>query len=184
MGFWENARSLLLDTVETIAISLAIFLITVGIFVQPHRVEGSSMSPTLSDQEILLTDKISYRFTSITRGDIVIFHAPPDPRRDYIKRVVGLPGEEISITNGLVLINGQTIKEPYLKEETHGNSFLKEGVTITVGADEYFVMGDNRGASDDSRRWGFVPRKNVIGKAWIRYWPITRLWLVQHQTYQ
>lgn len=150
---------------------------------QPHEVNGSSMYPNFQDKEFLLTDKLSYRLHTPSRGDVVIFSAPPAAHCpvglncDFIKRIVGLPGERIMIKSGHVYINGRLLHEPYLENSviTHPGSssvsFLSEGVEQLIPDGSYVTLGDNRGASSDSREWGTVSRDHIVGKAWVRYWP-------------
>lgn len=183
MGFWQTAQDVIIDIVETVAFSLVIFLLVVVFLVQPHRVDGSSMVPTFFDEEIILTNKIAYRFEPVSRGDIIIFHAPKDPKKDFIKRVIGLPKEQIRLKDGKLFVNQQPLSEPYLQQKTTSGVYLQEGGEIIVPDDSYFVMGDNRAASSDSRTWGPVPRQNIIGKAWLLYWPPKRLRFVEHLDY-
>ncbi len=184
MSFFRRVGTLFLDVVETVVIALAIFVIAYLFLFQPHQVRGSSMYPNLHDADYLLTDKISYRLSQPKRDDIVIFVAPKNEEYDYIKRVIGLPGESVSITEDYrVKVNNEILSEPYLPSDfkTFGGTFLEAGRTINVPQDEYFVLGDNRNHSSDSREWGFVPRKNIIGKAWFRYWPVSQMGLISSQ---
>lgn len=139
---------------------------------QPFIVSGASMSPTFETGQYLIIDQVSYRFDEPTRGDVVIFKYPNDPSKFFIKRVIGLPGEVVSLKNGVVTITDPeteasfVLDEPYLVAPTT-DDFL----TITLSTSEFFVMGDNRPASSDSRVWGPVPRKNIVGKAFLRLLP-------------
>ncbi len=182
MSAWHNFTDFFLDVVETIAISLVILVIIIAFIARPHKVDGPSMQPTLLHDDVILTDKISYAFNPINRGDIVVFHAPHDPeKRDFIKRVIGLPYETITLQGGAVYINNQLFHEPYLSDKTsNGSTFLKDNSTVSLGQDEYFVMGDNRSVSSDSRSWGAVSKKSIVGKAFVIYWPITRWQSIQH----
>ena len=165
------------DIIETIVIALAIFLLVYILLVQPHRVSGDSMLPNFENGELILTDKLTYKFTPAKRGEVIVFKAPPDKKKDFIKRIIGLPGETISISDGKVLINKQVLDENYLPPVTQiaTGSFLKTGEERQIPANSYFVMGDNRSHSFDSREWGFLKREDVVGKAWVIYWPLTRL---------
>jgi len=137
--------------------------------VQPVRVEGTSMLPHLHDGERIFVNKFIYRFNAIERGDIVVFWYPNDPSKSFIKRVIGLPGETVSIKDGIVYINGQPLEELYLDDHHH---MRHENMSSTfIRPHYYFVMGDNRDSSNDSRQWGLVPEKYVYGKAIFRYWP-------------
>lgn len=163
-----------MDIIETIVVALAIFVVGYLFLFQPHQVNGASMEPNFHDKEYLLTDKISYRFHPPQRGDIIVFRAPKNRELDYIKRVIGLPGERIRIANGSVFINDQKLKEDYLKGNatSSSGSFLQAGTDFLIPEDEYFVLGDNRSHSSDSRDWGTVAKEDIIGKAWLRYWPL------------
>lgn len=170
-----------LDIVQTIVLALSLFVISYLFLFQPHQVRGNSMYENFHDQEYLLTDKISYRFGSPQRGDVVIFKAPPsepcaETECEYIKRIIGLPGESIKVENGQIYINNQLLKESYLPSDlkTASGSYLREGQPITLGTNEYFVMGDNRPHSRDGREFGPISGDNIVGKAALRYWPLTR----------
>ena len=170
-----------LDIFQTFVIAMAMFVVLYQFAGQPHVVNGASMEPNFHDKEYLLTDKISYRFHEPQRGDVVIFHYPLNPEIDYIKRIVALPGEEIILRKGNVYINGRRLDESYLAPGTitSGHSYLYEGQSIVLKPNEYFVMGDNRSSSSDSREWGTVPRENIIGPTFFRYWPPSEIGLVR-----
>lgn len=174
------------DILQTVVLAAAIFIISYLFLFQPHQVIGNSMDPNFADQEYILTDKISYRFHPPARGEVVVFKAPPDPERDYIKRIIGLPGEKIKIQGGRVFINAQVLKEEYLPPEdlAVSGSFLQEAKEIQIPNDAYIVLGDNRRHSSDSREWGPVPRQSIIGKAFLRYWPVDEIGLVPQVTYE
>ena len=165
------------DITETIVTSLAIFLMIYLLIARPHQVKGLSMYPNFHDGDYILTDMISYRFHEPQRGDVIIFQAPPSPTDEFIKRIIGLPGDTIELKDGHVYLNGTLEPDAFLPNgvKTNGEQFLSEGKTITVPPDNYFVLGDNRPASSDSREWGFVPRKNIVGKAFWRYWPPSKM---------
>lgn len=155
----------------------AVTAILIVVFVvQPVKVEGTSMQPHLADQERIFVNKFVYHFSSISRGDIVVFWYPRDPTKSFIKRVIGLPGEEIEIQSGIVHINGRRLQESYLKPEYF--DFSSFGPTI-VAPGHFFVLGDHRGSSNDSRNWGLVPQQNVFGKAIFRYWPVSKIGLLE-----
>jgi signal peptidase I len=169
-----------LDIIETVVLALAIFVLVYLFLVQPHQVRGNSMLPNFYDGEYLLTDKVSYRLGEPGRGDVVVFKAPKNQDYDYIKRIIGAPGDRIVIRNSKIYINGEELKEPYLPEDfiTSGGSFWREGEEIIIPEGEYLVLGDNRSHSSDSREWGAVPADNIVGKAWLRYWPVNRIGIV------
>ncbi len=164
-AFWEETKSFLRDLVFSILVAVLVIVFVV----QPVRVEGTSMLPHLHDGERIFVNKFVYRFDRIERGDIVVFWYPNDPDKSFIKRVVGLPGETVSIEEGVVYINGEPLEEDYIDPPYHDRP---ENMPSTfVRNHYYFVMGDNRDASNDSRSWGLVPEKYVYGKAIFRYWP-------------
>ena len=143
------------------------------------------MQPNFPNGEYLLTEKISYRTHSPERGDVVVFKAPVSKDDEYIKRVIGVPGESVSLKAGHFYIDGELLNESYLAPTlyTAGGNFLREGMTVTVPPDEYFCVGDNRPYSSDSRAWGFVPIKNITGKAWVIYWPLNKAGKVEKAVY-
>lgn len=173
------------DLIETIVIALVIFLLVYILLVQPHRVSGDSMLPNFENGELILTDKLTFKFGEPKRGNVIVFKAPPDRKKDFIKRIVGTPGETISLVNGRVLINKQFLSENYLSPVTQAasGSFLKEGEDKQIPANSYFVMGDNRSHSFDSREWGFLQKDDIVGRAWVIYWPLTRLSIVPTVSY-
>ncbi len=167
-----------LELIEIVVISLAIILPIRYFLIQPFYVKGASMEPTFDDHEYLIIDELSYRFRAPSRGEVVVFRYPLDPRQYFIKRVVGMPGETVRVSgNAVVIVNaehpeGFALDESgYLSPDavTHGDR------TVELGEDEYFVMGDNRGASLDSRTFGALPLKNIVGRVWIRGWPLDRI---------
>lgn len=185
-SFW----SYVVDFIETIVVALAIFVVVYLFLLQPHQVKGASMKPNFTDGEYILTDKISYRFSKPQRGDVIIFQSPTDPDVDFIKRIIGLPGEKVKISDGKIIItnpdhkDGFTLKEPYeIKGPTSGGKEVPQNTEITVGKDEYFVLGDNRIESFDSRSWGMLTKGKITGKAWLRYWPLNKLGFVKHSDY-
>ncbi|PIS13940.1 signal peptidase I [Candidatus Shapirobacteria bacterium CG09_land_8_20_14_0_10_47_13] len=185
MGILKRIISFFLDFVEVTVIALAMFVIMYLFLFQPHQVKGSSDFPNFHDSEYLLTDKISYRLTIPKRGEVIIFKAPRNEDYDYIKRIIGLPGETVMIRNGKVYLNNRLLTEPYIPADyqTFGGSFAQEGQLIPIPEGQYFVLGDNRSHSSDSRDWGTVPRENIIGKAWLRYWPLDRVGLIARPEY-
>lgn len=165
-----------LDIIETGVIALSIFIIVYLFIFQPHEVKGNSMHPSFEHADFLLTDKISYRFNNPQRGDVIVFKAPLNTQFDYIKRIIGLPGENIAVREEQIYINGKKLEESYLPDDfsTRSGRFLKNDQTANIPLGEYFVMGDNRNHSSDSRDWGTIPRENIVGKVWLRYWPLDR----------
>lgn len=178
------------DIIETLVVAAAIFVIVYLFLLQPHQVKGASMQPNFHDGEYILTDKISYRFNKPQRGDVIIFKSPTDPDVDFIKRIIGLPGEKVKISDGKVVVindqnkEGLTLEEPYqINGPTSGGKEAPQNTEVKIGSDQYFVLGDNRLESFDSRSWGLLPKKNIIGKAWLRYWPLNKLGFVKHPRY-
>ncbi len=171
--------SFVLDFLETIVLSFAIFVVVYVFITQPHKVKGDSMLPNFHTSEYLLTDKVTYRFRPPGRGDVVVFRYPLAPQYDYIKRIIGLPEEEIEIRNGRVKIYNQNNKEgfvlpePYLKPGTLTlpHPSIPDGVRTKIPEKHFVVMGDNRQQSSDSREWGPIALENIIGRVWLRYWP-------------
>ena len=152
---------------------IAVFIAGVIIlfFYQPVKVEGTSMMPRLTDQERIFINKFVYRLEDIHRGDVVVFRYPGDPTKSYIKRIIGLPGDTVEILRGEVYVNGEKLDEPYVIPEYRGSQTLRPW---QVGRDTYYVLGDHRSSSNDSRAWGTVPRNYIYGKAELIYWPVGR----------
>lgn len=164
---WQEAKAFLRD----LAFAVLIAVLVIVFVVQPVRVEGTSMLPRLHDGERIFVNKFIYRFEQIERGDIVVFWYPNDPSKSFIKRVIGLPGETISIREGIVYVDGMPLEEKYIDPAFH---VRRENMSPVYVRDHYyFVMGDNRDSSNDSRQWGLVPEKYIYGKAIFRYWPLS-----------
>ncbi|MBS1853859.1 MAG: signal peptidase I [Acidobacteria bacterium] len=163
-----------LSWVRDLAFSVLIAVILIVFIYQPVKVEGTSMMPALTDQERIFINKFTYHFGlgDIQRGDMVVFWFPLDPQKSYIKRVIGIPGDVISIDAGQVYVNRQALSEPYVPDEYRDRVSYEEHV---VPAGQYFVLGDHRSSSSDSRTWGFVKRDAIYGKAVFVYWPLDKL---------
>jgi signal peptidase I len=177
--------SLVFELVQVIAISLAIIIPVRYFLIQPFYVKGASMEPNFFDHEYLVIDEISYRFRQPERGDIVVFRYPLDPKQYFIKRVIGLPGETVEIAGGQIKIfneanpNGIVLDEQaYLDQD-----FTASTRTVTLKSDEFFVLGDNRIASMDSRSFGPVKREFIVGRVWLRGWPLDRARIFEEQQY-
>lgn len=166
--------------VKSFDIVLIIGLLFRALIVQPFIVDGASMETNFHDKEVMLVDKISYRFDYLKRGDIIIFQAPKNPQFDYIKRIVAMPGEKVAIVSGKVYINDHLLDEPYLTPGTQTLARTDPPLSDTLGPNEYFVMGDNRNNSSDSREWGSVPSINIIGKAWLIIYPFNQKWVIKN----
>ncbi len=164
------------EVLQIVIISSAIIIPIRFFLIQPFYVKGASMEPNFYDHEYLVIDEISYRFREPSRGEIVVFKYPRDPKQYFIKRVVGLPGETIEISKGQVIIynedhpNGRLLQESYLTEDhTRGNK------RVTLSSDEYYVLGDNRDESLDSRSFGVLTSQHILGRVWVRGLPLSRL---------
>lgn len=164
---WQLA----IDIGETIVLTVVMFLI-IRLAVQDFQVEGTSMLPTVQNGQFVLVDKLTYDFAAPKRGDIIVFEYPLDHTQNYIKRIIGLPGDRIFVSSGGdITVNGFQLTEPYTNN--HDNPYGEE--SRVVGPHEYFVLGDNRGYSSDSRDWGFVDQHEIIGKATLVYWPFSAI---------
>ena len=179
-----------LDLVETVAISLSIFLVIYLFLMQPHQVNGQSMLPNFQDGEHVMTDKISYKFREPMRGEVVVFHAPPaagcveGTGCDFIKRIIAVPGDKVAVHDNAIWINGQKLPEPYIPDDFEilpGRATLNE--EIYLGPGEYFVSGDNRPHSSDSRFWGPITKDEIVGRVFLRYWPISEIELIKKAEY-
>jgi signal peptidase I len=157
-----------------LAFSVLLAIILIVFIYQPVKVEGTSMMPALVNDERIFINKFTYRFGSgnIDRGDLVVFFFPLDRSKSYIKRVIGLPGDTVQIDRGTVFVNGQLLDEPYVPDEFRDRQSLP---AATVPADNYFVLGDHRSSSNDSRAWGTVGRRDIYGKAVFVYWPLDKM---------
>lgn len=191
MNIFGSISSFFLDLIETFVIGLSIFLVVYLFLMQPHQVSGQSMEPNFQTGDYVLTDKVSYRIGVPKRGDVIVFHAPTRANCptgtgcDYIKRVIGLPGESVEVKdNEGIYINGKKLSEPYLPKDfiTLAGQYTR-GQVITLSENEYFVCGDNRMHSSDSRAWGPITRSEIVGKAFFRYWPLTKAHIVPGVSY-
>lgn len=175
----RNKRSigrLLLDILETALLSVLLFLAINAISAR-IRIESISMQPTLYEGDFVMVNKLAYKIGSPERGDVIIFHYPPDPDREpYIKRVIGLPGDNVQVQNGTVYINDEPVQEPYISAPP---AYTGEW---TIPEDTVFVLGDNRNHSSDSHNWGTVPIENVIGKALVVYLPVAHWQILDSDT--
>lgn len=174
----------LISTALYLLFVLAITWLLVHYVVQRTGVEGSSMEPTLSDGDNLFVDKISYRFRDPERFDIIVFPYLPEKGTYYIKRIIGLPGETVQIdTEGNIYIDGEILRESYGKEVISPDMTGRAALPVTLAEDEYFVMGDNRNNSKDSRTEavGNIHRKDILGRAWVRIWPFDKMCVLRHR---
>ena len=167
-----------LGWLRDVALSVVLAVVLIVFIYQPVKVEGTSMMPTLTEGERIFINKITYTLGSgrIDRGDTVVFWYPLDPSKSYIKRVIGIPGDSIQMYRGEVYVNGKDYSEPYVPDAYRDNYNMPRTV---VPMDKYFVMGDHRSSSNDSRAWGMVDRKNIYGKAVFVYWPFDKMGAVK-----
>lgn len=177
--------SFVLELMQVVVFAISIFLFIYLLILQPHKIKGDSMEPNFHDGEYLLTDKVSYRMGEPKRGDVVVFKAPPTYKDEFIKRIIGLPGDEVKIEGGKVFINGRPLDEQYLPEGTYvlAGNYSEEGKAVIVPEGSYFVLGDNRDASLDSRRLGPIEMQYITGRAWFVYWPISDAGTIKSPTY-
>jgi signal peptidase I len=163
-----------LSWIRDLAFSVLLAVILIVFIYQPVKVEGTSMMPALTDQERIFINKFTYRFGSgnIEHSDLVVFWFPLDRTKSYIKRVIALPGDTVQIDNGTVYVNGTQLDEPYVPNEYRDR---QSQALLTVPPDNYFVLGDHRSSSNDSRAWGTVERKYIYGKAVFVYWPLDKM---------
>jgi signal peptidase I len=186
------ALGCLLEIVETLVLTLLIFFVIQNFVAQPYKVQQSSMQRTLEEDQYVLVDKLTPRFDAYNRGDIVVFEPPEEwgeSNTPFIKRVIGEPGDTVEIRDdGLVYVNDQVLDEPYLYADELGGppdptTAPLEQSSWTVPQGDLFLMGDHRANSADSRTFGPVPIDRVVGRAWLRYWPIDKLGILQTPTY-
>jgi signal peptidase I len=176
----ERTRSSLwsaLSWVRDLAFSVLIAVVLIVFIYQPVKVEGTSMTPSLQNDERIFINKFTYKFglASIARGDTVVFWYPQDPTKSYIKRVIGVPGDRIRVDGGQVYVNGQPLEEDYVPLINRDSVSWKDGEEQIVPKDKYFVLGDHRNSSSDSRTWGYVPRDAIYGRAVFAYWPLDKM---------
>lgn len=168
----QDIKSIVREYVEATVTAVALALFIMAFIARSFSVEGSSMVPTLHNGERVLVDEISYRLVEPARGEIIVFRLPANPRERYIKRIIGLPGDTVEIRDGHVVVNGEPLNEDYLSEPIYGDFG-----PYRVPENSYFVLGDNRNNSEDSRfrRVGYVPRRYIVGRAIFRYWPLSKI---------
>jgi signal peptidase I len=187
-SLWKTVSEFFIEIIKVVVISLAIIIPVRYFLIQPFYVKGASMEPSFHDHEYLIINEIGYRFDEPQRGDIIVFRYPKDPSQYFIKRIIGLPNEKIKIKEGEIYIYNETYsngiildEDIYLLEEIETPHLGK--TEFILEDDQYFVLGDNRDASLDSRRFGAVPRRLIIGKAWVRGWPFDKITIFQTPEY-
>lgn len=177
MNLVRQSVNFVMDILETVVFIGSLFIVVYLFVLQPNQVKGASMEPTFHSGEYILTSKITYKFRPMERGDVIVFKSPKNPDIEYIKRIIGLPGDKVLIKNGEVYVNDRFIDERYISAKTNlwDGGFAKEDVSIIVPSGEIFVMGDNRPRSSDSREFGPVPISSIIGQVFYRYFPTNKV---------
>lgn len=181
----KRAIAAFFDFLQGIVVIAAILVMIYLFIMSPQEISGRSMEPSFYNGEYILTNKIEYKFKEPSRGDVVIFKSPKNKDIDYIKRIIALPGERVSLRSGVLYVNNHEVIEPYLESGvyTFGGSYLNEGATKTIPAGKYFVVGDNRPHSSDSRDFGPIAVEEFIGKALLRYYPFSEIGIIESQKY-
>jgi len=181
------------EWIESILIALLLAMVIRTFIVQAFKIPSGSMRPTLLEGDLILVNKFIYgakipftdkrlpAFQELKRGEVIVFIYPEDPKKDFIKRLVGLPGDEVEIKKYTIYVNGQPLLDPVFNQRYYynGGDFAAEGQKITVPKGHYFVLGDNSASSKDSRYWGFVPQENILGRAFLIYWPLNRIRIIK-----
>jgi signal peptidase I len=176
IDFLEVGKSILnfvMDILETVVFVGSLFIVVYLFVAQPNQVKGASMDPTFGSGDYIFTSKITYKMRSYHRGDVIVFRSPANPDIEYIKRIIGVPGDEVMIKDNEVYVNGRQLVEPYIAAKTNlwEGGFSKSGIPTKVASDMLFVMGDNRPRSSDSREFGPITQASVIGQVFYRYFP-------------
>ena len=173
----QRSKSPLRELLETILLTAIVFL-AIRAVAQNYQVDGHSMDPTMHNGEFVIVLKAVYWFHPPQTGDIIVLQYPNDPKQNFIKRVIGTPGDVVAVRDGHVFVNGHALDEPYIAQQPAYTT-----TSLTVPAGKYWVLGDNRNNSNDSHVWGFLPANEVIGKAWVVYWPPSLWRVVPHASY-
>ncbi len=181
MNYLKRALVAVFDFLQSIVVVMAIMVMIYLFIMSPQEINGASMEPTFHNGQYILTNKISYKLGNPKPGDVVIFKSPRNKDIDFIKRILAGPGDTVSLRNSTFSINGKVLEEPYLSPGvlTFGGSFLRENQEIVIPSGKYFVAGDNRQHSLDSREFGPIAKGDFIGKAFLRYWPFDTFGLIQ-----
>lgn len=181
----KRAVAAVFDFLQGIVVFLAILVMVYLFVMSPQEINGASMEPNFHNGEFILTNKIEYKLRSPKRGEVVIFKSPKNKEIDYIKRIIGLPGDTVKLYKNALYVNGKKLDESYLAPGVYifGGSYLAEGYEVTVGPGMYFVAGDNRPHSSDSREFGPIAKEDFIGHAILRYWPFTNAGLLTTPSY-
>lgn len=182
MNLIKKGIGFVFDLLQSVVVVMAIFVMIYLFIISPQEISGQSMYPTFESGEYIFTNKVEYKLHDPARGDVVVFKSPKNKNIDYIKRIIGIPGDQVKLVNGLYYVNGVQVNQSYLPPElyTSPGLFLRENEEITVPAGQYFVSGDNRPHSLDSREFGTIPKADIIGKAFLRYWPIDKAGIISN----
>lgn len=182
MQIVKKVLEFVMDILETVTFVGSLFIVVYLFILQPNEVRGQSMDTTFHDGEYILTSKLAYKFGEPTRGDVVVFKSPEDEEVDFIKRIIGVPGDTIMIESGEVFVNGEKLMEDYIQHPSNPieGGYLVDGQEISVPEGQLFVMGDNRPRSSDSRAFGPIPIQSIIGKVFFRYFPAPRLGTIKN----
>lgn len=194
MSFKQAVQEFFIDLVETVVIAISVFAIIYLFAFQPHEVSGQSMDgiANFHNGQYILTDKITFKLREPERGEVIVFKYPLNTSYDYIKRIIGLPGESVKVENGKVTIYNSTNPQGFVLDEskylspnvkTDARTFAEEGKEIKIPENQYFVLGDNRPESSDSRTWGLVPKEDIIGRSYFRYWPPHEAGIIEKPIY-
>jgi signal peptidase I len=180
-GFWDRFKSGFAELIEFVAIVGVIVLIIQFFIAKPHQVSGNSMFPNFHNGDYIITNLLTTRFGELKHGEVVVFKYPRDRSKVFIKRVVGMGGDRVKIMRDHIYLNGKLLEEPYLPPATptRTKGFMDEGEEVTVPNGQYFVVGDNREGSSDSREWGPLTKEDIIGQAYLRYWPLNKVGLIK-----
>ncbi len=180
MNIVKQGIEFVMDILETIVFVGSLFIVIYLFIMQPNQVRGASMEPTFYTGDYIFTSKITYKFREPNRGDVVVFHSPKNADIEFIKRIIGLPGDKIVIRNSEVYVNDTLIDEPYIAAKTplRDGGYIKEDEPLIVPSGQIFVMGDNRPRSSDSREFGPVPISSVIGQVFFRYFPSDKMGII------
>lgn len=182
-SFFEKIGGYAVEFIETIVIFGAIFAALYLFVAQFHKVSGNSMVPTYQNGDYLITEKVNYRFREPRHGEVVVVKNPRDESQDFIKRIIAVPGDTLQISGGFVYLNGKRLEEGYLPQgrKTPAGAFTREGDILKAGSNQYFVLGDNREHSSDSREWGPVTKEEIVGRAFFRYFPVQSIGLLTNK---
>ncbi|MCA9371301.1 signal peptidase I [Candidatus Woesebacteria bacterium] len=182
MRFVKSIINFVMEILETVVFVGSIFIVMYLFVLQPNQVKGASMEPSFQTGNYIFTSKMTYKMRQPERGDVIVFKSPQNPDIEFIKRIVGLPGDTVLVENQEVYVNGNKLAEPYISAKTtiFSGGFLKEGEEIIVPDGYYFVMGDNRPHSSDSREFGPIPKESIIGQVFFRYFPVHEAGKIQN----